>query len=126
MSALVVAKLPFPSLNLVSADSVGFQLKSPLDYTVPRGERKTIYVDLRFHFPPKTYGRIAPRTELARNHGIDVCGGVIDPGFRGNVGVTLKNDSDTDFVIKRGDSIAQLICEAAPVPRLCQRFTCPQ
>ena len=47
--------------------------------------------------PAGTYGRIAPRSGLALKHGIDVGAGVIDPDYRGNVGILLFNFSDTDF-----------------------------
>lgn len=44
--------------------------------------------------------------------------GVIDEDYRGNVGVLLFNHSDTDFEIKRGDRVAQLICERIFYPAL--------
>lgn len=37
--------------------------------------------------------------------------GVIDADYRGAVGVILANLSDTDFEVKVGDRIAQLIVE---------------
>jgi deoxyuridine 5'-triphosphate nucleotidohydrolase len=53
----------------------------------------------------------APRSGLAAKFGIDVGAGVIDADYRGNIGVVLFNFSDSDFTIKKGDRIAQLICE---------------
>lgn len=38
--------------------------------------------------------------------------------YRGNVGVVLFNHSDTDFMVKKGDRIAQLICEKICYPIL--------
>jgi dUTP pyrophosphatase len=37
--------------------------------------------------------------------------GTIDSGYRGEVGVILYNASDWDFVIERGDRIAQLVIQ---------------
>jgi dUTP pyrophosphatase len=37
--------------------------------------------------------------------------GVIDPDYRGNVGVVLFNHADVDFHVKPGDRIAQLVLE---------------
>lgn len=56
-------------------------------------------------------GRVAPRSGLAAKHGIDTMAGVIDADYRGPVGVILANLSDTDFEVKVGDRIAQLIVE---------------
>lgn len=36
---------------------------------------------------------------------------MIDEDYRGNVGVVLFNHSDQNFDVKKGDRIAQLICE---------------
>jgi deoxycytidine triphosphate deaminase len=48
---------------------------------------------------------------LAVKHGIDTGAGVIDADYRGQVKILLFNFSDTDFEIKEGDRIAQLIIE---------------
>ena len=44
--------------------------------------------------------------------------GVIDADYRGQVGVILANLSDTDFEIKEGDRIAQLIIEKIVMPEV--------
>lgn len=44
--------------------------------------------------------------------------GVIDEDYRGNVGVVLFNHSAADFIVNRGDRIAQLICERIYYPKL--------
>ncbi len=36
----------------------------------------------------------------------------------GNVGVVLFNHAQTEFVIKKGDRIAQLVCEKIEYPEL--------
>jgi len=74
--------------------------------------------DLPFELPPGSYGRIAHRSGLAVKHFIDVGAGVIDQDYRGNVGVLLFNFSNNDFFIKKGDRIAQLICEKIFMPEL--------
>lgn len=49
---------------------------------------------------------------------IDVGAGVIDTDYRGPVGVILFNHSDTDFEVKAGDRIAQLIIERIITPQV--------
>lgn len=68
--------------------------------------------------PAGCYGRVAPRSGLAAKHGIDVGAGVIDEDYRGNIGVVLFNHGKEAFEIKRGDRIAQLICERIVYPVL--------
>lgn len=58
----------------------------------------------------------APRSGLAWKNSIDVGAGVIDADYRGPVGVILFNHSDSDFTIKAGDRIAQLILELIITP----------
>ena len=61
--------------------------------------------------PEGTYGRVAPRSGLAAKHHLDVGAGVIDADYRGPVGVVMFNLGQTDYPVKKGDRIAQLILE---------------
>jgi dUTP pyrophosphatase len=63
-------------------------------------------------------GRVAPRSGLAAKHSIDTGAGVIDADYRGEVKVILFNFSDTDFAIKEGDRIAQLVIERIYTPEV--------
>ena len=56
-------------------------------------------------------GRIAPRSGLASKNFIDTGAGVIDADYRGQVKVLLFNHAETDFKVKIGDRIAQLVLE---------------
>jgi dUTP pyrophosphatase len=95
-----------------SSDAAGLDLCSAYTYTIPPLSRVLINTDLSITVPDGTYGRIAPRSGLAKNNGIDVLAGVIDPDYTGPVGVILFNsDSSTPFQINPGDRIAQLILE---------------
>lgn len=57
------------------------------------------------------YGRVAPRSSLAYNYGVDVLAGVIDRDYRGQIHVILTNPNDRDVVIPYNKAIAQLIIE---------------
>ena len=99
-----------------SARAAGLDLYSARDATVPARGRVPIATDLQIRVPYGCYGRIAPRSGLALNHGIDVGGGVIDGDYRGNVWVILFNHSDEPFAVARSDRIAQFICERVYLP----------
>lgn len=97
--------------NKTDLGSAGYDLASPRDAEIePRG-RILLQLDIAIEIPWNCYGRIAPRSGLAIRHGLDVGAGVVDPSYRGNVGVVLFNHNDNPFVIHRGDRIAQLILE---------------
>lgn len=94
-----------------SPKAAGLDLYSARDATVSARGKALVFTDLQVQLPDGCYGRIAPRSGLALKHHIDICGGVIDQDYRGNVGVIIYNHSNTPFTVSRGDRIAQLICE---------------
>jgi dUTP pyrophosphatase len=74
-------------------------------------EKAIVKTDIQIALPSGCYGRVAPRSGLAAKHFIDVGAGVIDEDYRRNVGVILFNFGKEKFKVKKGDPIAQLICE---------------
>ena len=73
--------------------------------------RIAVETGISIAFPKGWYGRIAPRSGLAFNYGIDVLAGVADSDYRGQIKVILLNTGDTPFTIKHGDRIAQIVPE---------------
>ena len=93
--------------------AAGYDLYATEDAFVNKGCRKLIKTNISMEIAPGYYGRIAPRSGLAYKNGIDVLAGVIDSDYRGDIGVILYNtDKNIDFVVKKGDRIAQIIFEA--------------
>ena len=68
---------------------------------------------LKVAVPENYAGFVYPRSGLALDEGVTVLNadGVIDPGYRGEVGVLLINHGQSEFKIKKGDRIAQLIVQ---------------
>lgn len=98
--------------------AAGFDLYSAYDYEIPAHGKVLAKTDIQIAVPEGCYGRVAPRSGLAHEHFIDVGAGVIDQDYRGNVGVILFNFGGEKFEVKKGDRIAQLICERIYLPRL--------
>ena len=96
--------------------SAGLDIHANEEGIIPSGFRSLVSTGLRLEIPLGCYGRIAPRSSLAFKHCVDVCAGVIDQDYRGEVKVLLANHSKGDFVIKKGDRIAQLILEKYETP----------
>jgi dUTP pyrophosphatase len=91
----------------------GADLYSTESLIIPPLSRALVKTGLIIEIPENYYGRIAPRSGLAFKNGIDVMAGVIDSGYRNEVGVILYNtDQFKGFEVKIGDRIAQLIIEA--------------
>ena len=96
----------------------GHDLFSVESYTLKPLERKLFKTGIAIEIPSGHYGRVAPRSGLAYKHGLDVMAGVIDSGFRGEVGVILINLSNEEVYLTHGDRIAQLIIEACHQPTM--------
>ncbi|KAM3827865.1 deoxyuridine 5'-triphosphate nucleotidohydrolase, mitochondrial [Vipera latastei] len=101
-----------------SSRAAGYDLYSAYDCEVPALGKAIVKTDIQVALPIGCYGRVAPRSGLAVNHFIDVGAGVIDEDYRGNVGVVLFNFGKEPFKVKKGDRIAQLICERIYYPIL--------
>lgn len=113
MSTLLAKKLSefatYPTRG--SKTAAGLDLYAAYDYVVKSRGKEMIKTDISVALPIGCYGRVAPRSGLAWKHSIDVGAGVIDEDYRGPLNVILFNHGEQDFEIKRGDRIAQLICE---------------
>jgi dUTP pyrophosphatase len=99
-----------------SLDAAGYDLYSAYDVVIPAEGKELVKTDIAIALPQNCYGRIAPRSGLAWKHHIDIGAGVIDRDYRGNVGVVMFNLSKSDYHVKKGDRIAQLILEKIMTP----------
>ncbi|KAH3744937.1 deoxyuridine triphosphatase [Pelomyxa schiedti] len=97
-------------------NACGYDLYSAAPIVIPAMGRVLVPTDIAVAIPSGHYGRIAPRSSLALNHGIDVGAGVIDSDYRGHVQVLLFNFAQAPFQVAKGDRIAQLIIEKISTP----------
>lgn len=113
MTSLFVKKLSeFATIPTKGSKlAAGYDLYAAHEYVIKSKGKEMVKTDLQIALPTGCYGRVAPRSGLAWKNFIDVGAGVIDEDYRGPVNVILFNFGDDDFIIKRGDRIAQLICE---------------
>jgi dUTP pyrophosphatase len=91
--------------------SSGCDLRSSIDAVIPAGKRQMVPTGLKVEIPVGFEGQVRPRSGLAAKHGITVLNtpGTVDCDYRGEIKVILLNTSDEDFIIKKGDRIAQLV-----------------
>ena len=102
-----------------TADAAGMDLRAAVGEDAPvtlkPGERAMIPTGLTIALPAGHEAQVRPRSGLAAKHGVTCLNtpGTIDADYRGEVKVILINHGPEDFIIRRGDRIAQLVI--APV-----------
>lgn len=96
--------------------SAGMDLRANLDAPVALKpmQRTLVPTGLFMELPLGYEAQVRPRSGLAVKYGITVLNtpGTIDSDYRGELKVVLINLSDTDFEIKDGERIAQMIISA--------------
>jgi dUTP pyrophosphatase len=104
-------ELPIPSR--AREGDAGLDLLARCDVVLePGGGRALVPTGLVLEVPPGCAGLVLPRSGLALRHGVTCINapGLIDPGYRGEVGVILVNtDPTTPYEVHRGDRVAQLV-----------------
>ncbi len=97
-------------VDLLSAETSEIILKP--------GQIKIISTGIKIMIPEGFEGQIRPRSGLALKYGITVLNtpGTIDSDYRGIVKVILINLGEKDFIIQRGDRIAQLVIQKVFFP----------
>ena len=89
----------------------GLDLFSCINCSLESGQRMLIPTGVSFMIPKGYVGLIWPRSGLSFKKGVDVLAGVIDSGYRGEIGVVLLNTGYDDVVIKEGDKVAQILIQ---------------
>lgn len=91
----------------------GMDLYADEDIMLGNETWNVISTGVAMSIPEGYVGLIHPRSGMAAKHGITVLNapGTIDAGYRGEIKVILLNGTDKDFVVRRGDRIAQLVVQ---------------
>ena len=107
-----------PPLARARPGDAGLALRSRVDIVLRAGGgRALVPTGIALELPEGTAGLVLPRSGLALDHGITCLNapGLIDAGYRGEVGVILLNtDPAEGFAVARGDRIAQLVVVSLP------------
>ena len=92
--------------------SEGVRLGSRIRMILPTGIKVSI--------PEGYVGMVCPRSGLAARQGVTVLNapGIVDSGYRGEVGVILYNTSNDTVALSAGDRIAQLVIVPVAHPEI--------
>jgi dUTP pyrophosphatase len=103
--------LPLPTY--ATENSAGMDLYASVEgeQVVGAGETVLIPTGFAIAIPPGFEAQVRPRSGLALKHQMGILNspGTIDADYRGEVKVILTNFGKQEFVVKRGDRIAQLV-----------------
>lgn len=90
----------------------GLDLRSPIDMIVRAHGSAIIPTGIHVQLPRYSVGKIEAKSGLNINRDIDTTG-VIDEGYTGGIKVKLYNHGMDDYMVHRGDKIAQLVISLA-------------
>jgi dUTP pyrophosphatase len=107
--------LPLPSYE--TAGSAGMDVRAAEELVIAPSKRGLIGTGFAFAIPAGYEIQVRPRSGLALKKGVSIPNtpGTIDSDYRGELKIILINHGEEDFVIQRGDRIAQIV--VAPVQR---------
>ena len=98
--------------------SVGYDLRTSHSFTIGSHEMAEVDTGVHIEFPEGIYGRIEPRSGLARRCRVTTNAGIIDTDYRGSIIVILENLGHEKLHFEKGDRIAQLVFAEATLPDL--------
>lgn len=112
VSINAVNALPLP--QYATDGSAGLDLPACLELpqVVAPGARVKIPTGIAIEIPHRHIaGLVFPRSGLATKHGISLANavGLIDSDYKGEIIVAVHNQGDSEYVIKPGERIAQLV-----------------
>ena len=111
MQRLHAFDLPLPEYMTVGAAGVDLYAANEGDlFLAPLG-RVLVPTGIAISLPADYEAQIRPRSGLAIKHGITLLNspGTIDADYRGEIKVIVINLGDKEYILKRGERIAQMV-----------------
>lgn len=94
-----------------TSGSAGYDLYSAVDVCVQAKGVALVRLGFEMEIEPGFEAQVRSRSGLALKRQVFVLNspGTVDSDYRGEVGVILYNLGDSDFFVKKGDRIAQMV-----------------
>ena len=89
----------------------GMDIFSAEETVIKAGEIKSVRTGIKMELPECFVGLVWDKSGLALKNGIKTMAGVIDSGYRGEIGIVLANLSGQDYKIEKGQKIAQMLIQ---------------
>lgn len=95
----------------------GFDLYAREDKTIPARGSASFDTGVHIAIPEGMAGILMSKSGLNVKHGITSTG-LIDSGYTGSIVVKLYNNSDTDYTVRAGDKITQIVPQEIVMAKL--------
>ncbi len=76
--------------------------------SIPPHSVVAVNTGIQLELPEGVIGQIFSRSSLALKHDLTVSTGTIDAAYRGSIYVVLRNNAPSEYLVCKGDRIAQL------------------
>jgi deoxyuridine 5''-triphosphate nucleotidohydrolase (dut) len=103
--------LPLPRYMSLQAAGMDLYANVQDNIIIKPDKRAIIPTGIMIALPEGLEAQVRPRSGLAFKYGITVLNspGTVDADYRGEICIVLINFGEGDFVVKRGDRVAQLV-----------------
>ena len=90
-------------------EDAGMDLRSVERVVLTPGVAQGVATGIAIELPEYCEAQVRPRSGLGLKHSVTVNFGTIDPGYRGEIRVIMFNLGHADYIVEKGDRIAQLV-----------------
>jgi len=120
--------LPLPARQSPQAAGMDLHANVHEETVIKKGARVLIPTGIKIALPYGYEAQVRPRSGLAFRFGITVLNtpGTVDADYRGELCVLLINLGDEDYIVKRGDRIAQLVIARVEMDNLVETDELPE
>jgi dUTP pyrophosphatase len=101
------AKLP----QYANPNDAGMDFYANETIIINPNDRKLISTGISLAIPHGYVGLIWDKSGIASKHGIKTMAGVVDSSYRGEIKVLLHNLSENNYVVEKGNKIAQMLIQ---------------
>jgi len=119
--------LPLPLRQTAQSAGVDLHANVNSPVVIARGERALVSSGIKIALPVGFEAQVRSRSGLALRYGVAVLNspGTVDADYRGEVKVLLINHGAEDFIVNRGDRIAQMIVAKVEMVGFCEVDSLP-
>ncbi|MEI6528621.1 MAG: dUTP diphosphatase [bacterium] len=99
-------------------DDAGMDLFSIENVEIIPMERKQVGTGIAMEIPEGHVGLVWDKSGLSHKFGLKTIGGVIDPGYRGEIKVGIINLGTEKYTFEKGHKVAQMIIQKKETPEI--------